>query len=275
MRTVTYTCNRCGKKMSTIHATKLNITLQRGKDSVEKEFLDFCSPCFLKMKKAWKNALSGEELAETSKQKSVTVKEDTKSEPANVDEHKATKSSISSEITPKKHVDEYKATESSITSETVPKKRGRKPKPVNPEEWLTRTEMAHGAIKAPEKEFILKLHVEDGLSPDEIAQKLHRSPKGINQAINSAAKSGELDKLKAKVEATKESEKTSDTEMPDFYTRRSSYVMPANTEVIDNIKYDIGGIMALHNAGWPPSEIAKEKGYDEDVVRVILENHTK
>lgn len=55
--------------------------------------------------------------------------------------------------------------------------------------------------------------------------------------------------------------------------RRNSYLMPERTEIIDGEKYDIGSIMAFYKAGWSPSEIAKEKNYDEDVVRVIIEDH--
>ena len=58
MRTITYTCDRCGKQISSRNVTKLNIVLYRGLDSTEKKSCDFCSHCFLKMKKAWKHELS-------------------------------------------------------------------------------------------------------------------------------------------------------------------------------------------------------------------------
>lgn len=263
MRTVTFTCDRCGKKIASTNATKLNITLQRGRDSVEKKTFDFCSPCFVKMKKMWKNALSGIEPA-TKVTKSATIEERSKTEISNTESIATNESKL---------MPVSIAEDNTSSEKPVPKKRGRKPKPVNPEEWLNRTEIARGSIKAPEKDFILKLYAVDGLSVEEISKKLHRHMKGINQAINLAMKSGELDKLKGQSEKTKEEQ--SETELVNIFgRRRSSYVMPANTEVVDDKEYDIGGIMALHNAGWPPSEIAKEKDYDEDIVRLLIENHT-
>lgn len=249
MRTVTFICDKCGKVIRSENTTKLNINLQRGKDSVEKTSHDFCSPCFLAMKKAWKAALSEKPV------KKVPAKQPLK---------------------PNVSIDELAPTQTPLLPQDmdttkVPKKRGRKPKPVNPEDWLNRTEIVYGVIKAPEKAFILKLHVEEGLSADEIAAKIHRIPKGIKRAIGSAAKSGELDRLRS--EFQKSNPPADDPDSIITHLRRNSYLMPERTETIDGERYDVGSIMAFHNAGWKPSEIAKEKGYDEDVVRVIIEDH--
>lgn len=287
-RTISYKCDRCGKPLLSTGATKLNITLQRGTDSVEKKSNDFCSTCFLKMKRAWKAALVMENPP--------TVEEPPKTKPVVIDDLEPTQEPI---MDPKGYTkipqypellqDRSSQITEPVTEESVPKKRGRKPKPVDPEEWLNRTEMAHGVIKPPEKAFILKLHVEEGLSVDEISEKLHRLPKGIKRAINAATKSGELDKLRAKFEGTEtyavaqETEEDSESDISEqetedsetdesgYRVRRSSYIMPANTEVINGKKYDVGSILALHKAGWPASEIADEKGYDEDMVRLILD----
>lgn len=249
MRTVTFTCDKCGKAICSENATKLNINLQRGKDSVEKTSHDFCSPCFLAMKKAWKAALSEKPV------KKVPAKQLAKPD-VSIDELASTQAPLLPQ---------------DMDTAKVPKKRGCKPKPVNPEDWLNRTEIVYGVIKAPEKAFILKLHVEEGLSADEIAAKIHRIPKGIKRAIGSAAKSGELDRLRS--EFQKSNPPADDPNFIMTRLRRNSYLMPERTEIIDGEKYDVGSIMAFHNAGWKPSEIAKEKGYDEDVVRVIIEDH--
>lgn len=248
MRTVTFICDKCGKAIRSENATKLNINLQRGKDSVKKTSHDFCSPCFLAMKKAWKAALSEKPVKKVSVNQPVTSN-------VSIDKLASTQAPLLPQDT---------------DTAKVPKKRGRKPKPVNPEDWLNRTEIVYGVIKAPEKAFILKLHVEEGLSADEIAAKIHRIPKGIKRAIGSAAKSGELDRLRSEFQKS-----NPPADDPNFIMtqRRNSYLMPERTEIIDGEKYDIGSIMAFYKAGWSPSEIAKEKNYDEDVVRVIIEDH--
>lgn len=263
MRKVTFTCDGCGKQVTSVGTTKLNVNLQRGKDSTEKLCFDFCSPCFLKMKKGWKNLMAGKE----------PVVEEIKKVP--IEELAPTQVPAIEPPGPKLE-DKVFLVESQTASAVlenkdvpVPKRRGRKPKPINPEDWLNRTEITYGVIKPAEKAYILKLHVEEGLTAEEISEKIHRLPKGIKRAISSAEKSGELDRLKEEFDRSEPQE----SETLDNRTERmrSSYIMPEKSEIIDGEKYDIGGIMALSKAGWPASEIAKEKGYDEDVVRILLE----
>lgn len=280
MRTISYTCDKCGKVMKSIGATKLNISLMRGTDSMEKKTYDFCSPCFVKIKKAWKEILSGafsydppvkEPIAGTSPLTGIDTKDIPKTGVTVTTENKASPAKVQESVDPIKSMQ---------AEDETPKKRGRKPKVETPKDWTGRTEIFYGPIRQKEKAYILKLYVEEGLCAEEIAEKIHRAVKGIKRAITQYQKSGELDRMKTEFAAKQAKEKASPTEPSDGAAAapghshigiRNCYIQPAQTETIDGIKYDVGGIMALYKAGWPASEIAKDKGYDEDIVRMILE----
>ena len=57
MRKTTYACDRCGKPLTSKTAVKLNINIQRGSDPVEKQTQDYCSKCFVRIKKAYEAAM--------------------------------------------------------------------------------------------------------------------------------------------------------------------------------------------------------------------------
>lgn len=248
MRIITYTCDRCGKNIQSSAATKINTTLFRGMDSSEKKNYDFCSKCFLKMKKAWQHELSVINKKPAAEGKQVPDKLPTQTKPV------SDKLPVMTE-----------------EMKDAPKKRGRKPKPVDVNEWKTRTETVYGVIKPWEKELILKFHVEDGMTAEEIGLKLHRIPKGVNRTITAAAKSGELDRLKKELKDKEPGKNISEVDIFDR-NRKSSYIMPSNKKIIDGVKYDIGSIMALHKAGWTANKIAEENlNWDEDIIRIIIE----
>lgn len=147
-----------------------------------------------------------------------------------------------------------------------------------------------GPISQDEKNEILRLFVECGLTPDQIAAKMNRLPRGIKRAINSATKSGEIDSMKAafaeKQRLAKEAAEAAEASIEEDLSEknigsgasnagimRDSYVTGPKTEVINGKRYDVGGIMALHNAGWGSAMIAEERHYDQDVVRIIIEKY--
>lgn len=132
-----------------------------------------------------------------------------------------------------------------------------------------RSGMKLGSIDIEERNEILRLYVEENLNADQIAEKMNRLPRGIKRTINSAKKSGELNRLMAVFQSkqTEESDDESDEISDD------SYATSPQKEVIDGKSYDVGGILALAKAGWTFRMIAGEKHYDEDVVRIIIEKY--
>lgn len=275
MRTITYKCDRCKKPITSRGVTRINATIQRGKDPVEKQNLDFCSTCFLAIKRSFIQALNMDtETAEelVSEVKTEPVISETKTEPeAKHAEKPAGKPAINPEPAINPAV---------------------KPEPVEriKESGAGENGLKLGPISQDEKNEILRLFVECGLTPDQIAAKMNRLPRGIKRAINSATKSGEIDSMKAafaeKQRLAKEAAETAEASIEEDLSEknigsgasnagimRDSYVTGPKTEVINGKRYDVGGIMALHNAGWGSAMIAEERHYDQDVVRIIIEKY--
>ena len=261
MRTITYKCDRCRKPITSRGVTRINATIQRGKDPAEKQNLDFCSTCFLAIKRSFIQALNMD--AETAEE----MVPETKTEPA---------------------ISETK-------TEPAAKRAGKpavKPEPVEriKESGAGENGLKLGPISQDEKNEILRLFVECGLTPDQIAAKMNRLPRGIKRAINSATKSGEIDSMKAafaeKQRLAKEAAEAAEASIEEDLSEknigsgasnagimRDSYVTGPKTEVINGKRYDVGGIVALHNAGWGSAMIAEERHYDQDVVRIIIEKY--
>lgn len=275
MRTITYKCDRCKKPITSRGVTRINATIQRGKDPAEKQNLDFCSTCFLAIKRSFIQALNMDtETAEelVPEVKTEPVISETKTEPeAKHAEKPAGKPAINPEPAINPAV---------------------KPEPVEriKESGAGENGLKLGPISQDEKNEILRLFVECGLTPDQIAAKMNRLPRGIKRAINSATKSGEIDSMKAafaeKQRLAKEAAETAEASIEEDLSEknigsgasnagimRDSYVTGPKTEVINGKRYDVGGIMALHNAGWGSAMIAEERHYDQDVVRIIIEKY--
>lgn len=262
MRTITYKCDRCRKPITSRGVTRINATIQRGKDPAEKQNLDFCSTCFLAIKRSFIQALDMN--AETAEE----LVPETKTEPA------------------AKHAGKPAAKPEPAINPAV------KPEPVEriKESGAGENGLKLGPISQDEKNEILRLFVECGLTPDQIAAKMNRLPRGIKRAINSATKSGEIDSMKAafaeKQRLTKEAAEAAEASIEEDLSEknigsgasnagimRDSYVTGPKTEVINGKRYDVGGIMALHNAGWGSAMIAEERHYDQDVIRIIIEKY--
>lgn len=250
MRTITYKCDRCGKPVTGRGVTKINANIQRGMDGTEKKSYDFCSTCFLIIKRSFARSLSMDESMED-------ITKPVQSEPL---------AKPACEV----------PSPAAITEEPV----------VVSEPAASENGLKLGPISKEEKDEILRLFVETNLNADQIAAKMNRLPRGIKRAFNSAAKSGELDRLKeafaekkrqakAAEEAVEEdlSEKNIGSGASNAGIVRDGYTAAPKTEVINGKRYDVGGILALHNAGWGLKMIADERHYDQDVVRIIIEKY--
>ena len=285
MRTITYKCDRCKKPITSRGVTRINATIQRGEDPAEKQNLDFCSTCFLAIKRSFIQALNMD--AETAEE----LVPETKTEPA-ISETKteptakhAGKPAVKSEPAGKPAVKPAINPESAINPAV-------KPEPVEriKESGAGENGLKLGPISQDEKNEILRLFVECRLTPDQIASRMNRLPRGIKRAINSATKSGEIDSMKAafteKQRLAKEAAEAAEASIEEDLSEKNigsgasnagimcdSYVTRPKTEVINGKRYDVGGIMALHNAGWGSAMIAEERHYDQDVVRIIIEKY--
>lgn len=154
--------------------------------------------------------------------------------------------------------------------------------------------MVSGPINAAEKTEFLRLYVSEGLEIEEIAKRMHRLTKGVRRAIHSMEKSGEMESYRKKLD---EEQKTAQSAIHNLLTAsneeddavedntgsgatnagisKDAYTGKALTTVYEGKRYDVGGIMALYKAGWKTADIASEKNYDEDVVRLIIEDYYK
>lgn len=297
MRTTTYKCDRCRKTILPRTAVKINTTMQRGTESVEKQTCDFCNKCFLYMKKAWTNALSTgapAESDETGDEKQSEMKITMKDimNGALDDEPVKDKPAVKHPV----KRDPYEVVQPVQQPVQQPdiKKRGRKPKP---KEMPVPGEdgMVQGRITPMEQKEILRLYVDEGLSVEEIAAKLHRLTKGVARYLNAAEKAGELDEYRKSSEARKKQDEEARNAIHNLLSAdeddasennrgsgasnsgitRDSYTGQAQTMVYDGRKYDVGSVMALYKAGWKIKDIAEERNYDEDVVMLIIENFYK
>lgn len=281
MRTITYKCDRCKKPITSRSVTKINATIQRGKDPAEKQNLDFCSTCFLAIKRSFIQALNMD--AETAEE----LVPETKTEPA-ISE---TKTEPAAKHAGKLAVKPESAVNPAVKPEPVMKP-AVKPEPAEriKESSAGENGLKLGLISQDEKNEILRLFVEMNLNADQIASRMNRLPRGIKRAINSATKSGEIDSMKAafaeKQRLAKEAAEAAEASIEEDLSEknigsgasnagimRDSYVTGPKTEVINGKRYDVGGIMALHNAGWGSAMIAEERHYDQDVVRIIIEKY--
>lgn len=247
MRKITYTCDRCGKMLSSKIAVKLNVSKQKGSDAVSKASFDFCTPCFLYMKSLFMNALKTDGQADAGKPEPETA---FSGSPASAE----------------KAVLQPVGNDDAETSKNS-------------------GELILGPLSQDERDKILHMFVKENLSPEEIAQRMNRLPRGIKRTINSATKNGDIARMREKIKCEETGLPAADTEETEEPDRdcgsgatnagviKDSYTAPPQTEVINGKRYDVGGILALAKAGWKPSVIAEERHYDEDIVAFIMEKY--
>lgn len=233
MRKTTYVCDRCKKPLTGRGATKINLSLQKGANSVEKETFDFCTPCFIKVRSAFFNEMN----------QLVSNADD------ELDEH----------ATPAKD----------------------KPKDTPKSKKESNEGLVTGPIGNEERTRILKLYIEDELTPEEIGAKINRATRGIRRAITMAERSGELTRLKKEYEV-KMAKRAAEQEIKEdrcgsgasnSNLKYDIYTKPPQMEIVDGKVYDVGCILSLLNAGWSIDKIADERAYDEDVVMMLIEKH--
>lgn len=251
MRTITYKCDRCGKAMTGRSAVKITLGVQRGVEPVEKSTHDFCARCMLAVNKAVKASM--ENYKDGRQEEEPAVQEP------------AARESILQEPTKIYHM------KSDIT-ETQDRDKT--------EEKTVQTGIVHGVLSAAERDMVLKLYVEQGLDSKAIAKELNRNSRGVTRCINTAIKSGEMDRLREEYESLKAAlieedinEDSSGSGASNAGVKCDSYTKAPHTEVIEGKRYDIGGVLALARAGWPVNEIAAEKHYEVEAVAHILEQY--
>lgn len=165
---------------------------------------------------------------------------------------------------------------------------------------ITETKLITGPISDADRTEILRLYIQDELSPEDIAVKMHRLPRGIKRAINTALKTGEMEMLRERflhpaaeitdqvsepepekgVVDDSESEKAEEEDDKDrgfiasnARVLKDGYTAPPKTELINGKRYDIGSILALARAGWSAAKIADERHYDTDIVQYVIETY--
>lgn len=251
MRSTSYKCDRCGKSLSSKSAIKVNVNMQNGINPAEKKPFDFCKTCYMRIKSAFNDALK----LEAGEMSDCTVHTD-------------------------KPVSEIK--------ETVPETIVKHTTKSVTEKGARDAGFVMGPLRQEERLQILHMFVYDGLSADEIAAKMNRLPRGIKRTINTAIKTGEVDKLREEKaiyeakQAVQEQESSAEEYMPEQNSgsgasnagiSKDSYTAESRTEIIDGRRYDVGGVLALAKAGWPSDKIAEERHYDENVVQNIIRKY--
>lgn len=282
MRTVTYTCDRCKKTIAARAAVKLNISLQRGSDGVEKQGFDFCTRCFLAVKKEFLAAVNvddaqeehGASPSQNPDGAALTAGQPGQTEAGHADRLKLVPAGQTGQ-TEDRPV--YGACTSPVerpgpVDKPVPRPAffGRVPKPVQ-------DGLKHGRIGDDEKAEILDLFVNGGKSVEAIAERLNRSTRGIARTINTAMKDGTIDRMKTEAAAIEEElvkEASGGSGAKNAGILRDSYTMSPKLGTLDGRRYDVGGILALAGAGWPAGKIAEEKNCDVDAVRLIIEKYS-
>lgn len=240
MRTIFYKCDRCGKEMTGRSAIKMAVNLQRGIQPVEKISHDFCQACFLELKAGFTKALSDIKQSDAN----PVIRTEPAAGPA--------------------------------TGETSMVK----PEAEKPENASgTYTALREGAIvtgplSKADRKFVLKLHVEKGLDAAEIAERMHRTPKGIKHLLTCAAKSGELNELREEFAGKNGNAQPAEPES-EAPVSPDDCEFSSKMEYVNGKLYDVGSILALAKARWSAKDIAGDKHYDEDVVRMLLEKYGK
>lgn len=269
MRTITYKCDRCGKPVTSRVCVKINMTIQRGSEPSEKKTFDCCTKCMLAIKKAFVMACTMDDEGTSE----ATQQDDRPEEESYVQDKPA------AEEAPVKILIEQDKPLHTEAAGTQPKASADSP---IQEEHIDPNGLRRGPISVQEKNEMLDMYVNKGISAEVIAEKLHRAPKGVSRALNAARKDGTLDRLLEKKEkAAKEDaiEETMDyaggSGASNAGILKDAYTAPPRSGTIDGRRYDIGGVMALANAGWDAGKIAEERHYDVDVVRLILEQYGK
>lgn len=254
MRTISYICNGCGKPLTFRSAIKINMNLQRGVHPLEKNTLDFCSSCFLKVKSVFLEGTIPEISTDTKERKTAEVTEKIRKTEQPVSSEKTADRSklITGLISPDERQEILRLyVQEGLDADQIAAKLNRLPRGIK---RTIHTAEKTGKLKQMQD---AKISV-SGLKPSD--------EKKVSDLAGSLAS-----QLMVSEEEVTERNQGSGTSNAAIL--RDSYTTAPQTEVIQGRRYDVGGVLALAKAGWPVDKIAEERHYDEDVVMIILEKY--
>lgn len=254
MRTISYICNGCGKPLTFRSAIKINMNLQRGVHPLEKNTLDFCSSCFLKVKSVFLEGTIPEISTDTKERKTAEVTEKiSKTEQPVSSEKMADRSKlITGLISPDERQEILRLyVQEGLDADQIAAKLNRLPRGIK---RTIHTAEKTGKLKQMQD---AKISV-SGLKPSD--------EKKVSDLAGSLAS-------QLMVSEEKVTERNQGSGASNAAILRDSYTTAPQTEVIQGRRYDVGGVLALAKAGWPVDKIAEERHYDEDVVMIILEKY--
>lgn len=254
MRTISYICNGCGKPLTFRSAIKINMNLQRGVHPLEKNTLDFCSSCFLKVKSVFLEGTIPEISTDTKERKTAEVTEKIRKTEQPVSSEKTADRSklITGLISPDERQEILRLyVQEGLNADQIAAKLNRLPRGIK---RTIHTAEKTGKLKQMQD---AKISV-SGLKPSD--------EKKVSDLAGSLAS-------QLMVSEEEVTERNQGSGASNAAILRDSYTTAPQTEVIQGRRYDVGGVLALAKAGWPVDKIAEERHYDEDVVMIILEKY--
>ena len=254
MRTISYICNGCGKPLTFRSAIKINMNLQRGVHPLEKNTLDFCSSCFLKVKSVFLEGTIPEISTDTKERKTAEVTEKIRKTERPVSSEKTADRSklITGLISPDERQEILRLyVQEGLDTDQIAAKLNRLPRGIK---RTIHTAEKTGKLKQMQD---AKISV-SGLKPSD--------EKKVSDLAGSLAS-------QLMVSEEEVTERNQGSGASNAAILRDSYTIAPQTEVIQGRRYDVGGVLALAKAGWPVDKIAEERHYDEDVVMIILEKY--
>lgn len=254
MRTISYICNGCGKPLTFRSAIKINMNLQRGVHPLEKNTLDFCSSCFLKVKSVFLEGTIPEISTDTKERKTAEVTEKIRKTEQPVSSEKTADRSklITGLISPDERQEILRLyVQEGLDADQIAAKLNRLPRGIK---RTIHTAEKTGKLKQMQD---AKISV-SGLKPSD--------EKKVSDLAGSLAS-------QLMVSEEEVTERNQGSGASNAAILRDSYTTAPQTEVIQGRRYDVGGVLALAKAGWPVDKIAEERHYDEDVVMIILEKY--
>lgn len=159
MKSIFYVCDRCGKPAAAVSVMKISLHMQKGSSPAEAKEYDFCPSCFTVIQNAFLDVLKYKNTIDARPSVSVPAG------PLKPDNDKRAKTALP------KLIDAP-----CLEEENAPS-------------------LVRGPITKQQKQEILRLFVENGLSPEQIAGKIRRLPNAVSRVIQFASKTGELGKL--------------------------------------------------------------------------------
>lgn len=216
MKKIIYVCDKCKKEFKRTEVVQYVAQVASCGELAKKETLELCKECDTGLRSMLNTYLSGN-----------------------------TYQTVEQPKTSEKPIEKDKV-EEKPTLFRAPKD-GPEPKLLKEEPKKT------GALTPVETDIMLRMHKE-GKTPEDIAARLGRTPRGINRAITCA-----MNRKKREQRVLEESKEI-----------REESGLSAGEK-----KRDIPGILALARAGWTPRQIAGEHHCEVDEITEILATYRK